>query len=282
LTAMRQVVDAAAMGPLHRSKTANREGATLRLPAAGYAACEVVLRTDSVLPARWTFDGDVVEVRDFLRTTTTWMTKTVHHADLGAVEIAFERAGVVWSPDFFAPPASRDESPAPRIVLPGQGGAEARSATPAAGKAAAMQLVVLPDPGDWAARATAYAPIHAELERQNQRIAGFPMLFDDGGRSLLAAPFRRRPDGPAFVPPDGWQLRDWPDQQLLVVYPADGDFEQKRRAGTAALRDTLAAQGRRMLGPIVIQPFFHLQDGAPAADKLAAPVVRVSVACTPP
>ena len=33
---------------------------------------------------------------------------------------------------------------------------------------------------------------------------------------------------------------------------------------------------------IVIQPFFHLQDGAPAADKLAAPVVRISVACTPP
>ena len=167
-------------------------------------------------------------------------------------------------------------------MLPGQGGAEARSPVPTPGKAAALQLVVLPDPGDWAARATAYAPIHAELERQNQKIAGFPMLFDDGDRAILAAPFRRRPDGPAFVPPEGWQLRDWPDQQLLVVYPADGDYEQKRRTGTAALRDALAAQNCRPLGPIVIQPFFHLQDGAPAADKLAAPVVRISVACTPP
>jgi hypothetical protein len=139
-------------------------------------------------------------------------------------------------------------------------------------------LVLLDDPGDWNQRVARYRPVHAELERQQQRIAGFPMFWRDGDVARLGVPFRRRDGGPAFAPPADWQLREQPAGKTLVVYPDTGDLAA--RAATGAQLLAAASRERKLTpdGPIVHQPFLHLHEGEPAAEHLQAPVVRVTVA----
>lgn len=288
LLGMRDFVDAVALGPLYRAISATGDGG-----AFGYGLVDAQgrpsrlhLQPGLALPASLTVGGHTIDCHAFLRTSATWMVSSAGHPSLGRVAVAFERSGVIWSPEFFARPVLRPGDGAatealPRIVLPGQAGGETRSPVPTAGRAAALQLLVVDDPGDWAARAAAFAPLYAELERQNQRSAGFPMLFADGERPLLAAPFRQRPGGAPFAPPSGWEVRAWPEQELLVVYPPDGDFAARCADGERQLREALVSSGRRATGPIVTQPFLHLQDGEPPAAKLASPVVRCSVAVAP-
>jgi hypothetical protein len=119
--------------------------------------------------------------------------------------------------------------------------------------------------------------LHDELVRQDQAIAGFPVFFAENGRRWLAAPFRQRPEGGAFVPPRDWTLRDVPDSRWLVVYPPDGDLAHKVAEGERMLADALRARRATGNGPITSQPFFHLEEGEPPASKLAAPVVRIAV-----
>ena len=279
-----ELIDAASLGPLQRATGCHRDddGAWLLTDASG-STCRLRLRPDTLLPQQLGDGESAVTFVDFLRTTKTWMAQRVRHPSLGECRLSFDLADLQWSPDMFAPPASAEPAKAPpTLVIPSGGNlGEPRSPTPIGGRAAAMQLVLLDDPGDWPGRAAAYAPIHAELERQNQKIAGFPMLFVDGDRKLLAAPFRQRPDGPPLVPPAGWTIRAEPDTELLVVYPPQGDYAQRCAAGAEALQAALATYGRKARGAIVAQPFLHLQDGAPPAEKLAAPVVRISVALLP-
>ena len=85
------------------------------------------------------------------------------------------------------------------------------------------------------------------------------------------------PDGPDFAAPAEWTVQALPAARWLVVYPPDGDLAQKRAAGERLLRDALAARHLTSVGPIVTQPFVHLEDGLPPADKLAAPTVRMAV-----
>ena len=154
---------------------------------------------------------------------------------------------------------------------------EQRSPVPIAVAARAVRWVVLPDPGDWAARALAYAPVYDELQRQDQQIAGFCGLAREGERDLLVVPFRQRTGGKPLTPPAGWQVREVPAGTSLVVYPDQGDLAQRRARGEDLLRRDLAEQGMTAAGPIVAQPFFHLHEGPPTDEQLAAPVVRMSV-----
>jgi hypothetical protein len=137
--------------------------------------------------------------------------------------------------------------------------------------------VRLPDPGDWAARAAAYAPLHAELERQDQSIAGFPQLWQQDGQRWLGAPFRRRSDGPALQAPGDWQVLEIAAGRWLVVHPAEGDLATRIATGERLLQDALRERGLRARGPIVSQPYLHLHEGAPSATALAAAKVRVAV-----
>lgn len=281
LQGVRDLVDAAALGPFHRLAAATRSetGVMLREPSG--ASCRVQFREPTALVQQWDFGGITLRVLDVLRTKTTWMTSSMHHPELGEVSVAFERSAVVWSSDFFAPPPARvPTAAAPSLTL--RQGAEPRSATPVPWTSKAMQLVILDDPGDWAARAAKYQPIHAELERQGQKIAGFPMLFVDGTRRILAAPFRRAPNGPELQLPHGWEVRDWADQHLMVVYPAVGDFAARCAAGELLLQQELQRSGGKARGPVVAQPFFHLQDGPPEPEKLLAPTLRMTVAIENP
>ncbi len=276
--ALRALLDAAAFGPLHRAvRCARVAGTAFEVVDADGATTRVRLRPGTLLPESFAGAHGEVTVHDYLRTPTTWVARELSIAGLGRCRVRFDSGGIDWSDDAFAwPDAAKAAPDRPRVIAPGNGG-EPQSATPTPVAAKAMQWACVRDPGDWPARATAYAPLHAELERQQQQIAGFPLLFEQDGEHWLAAPFRRRAGGPEFAAPAGWDVRPVPDAGLLVCYPDGADVAARAAAGAAALRAALAAQGRTAKGPVTAQPFVHLQDGAPDDSKLATAKVRVAV-----
>lgn len=276
--ALRALLDAAAFGPLHRAvRCARVEGTAFEVVDSGGAATRVRLRPGTLLPDSFAGAHGEVTVHDYLRTPTTWIARELSVAGLGRCRVRFDSGAIDWNDDAFAwPDATKAAPDRPRVTAPGSGG-EPQSATPTPVAAKAMQWACVRDPGDWPARAAAYAPLHAELERQQQQIAGFPLLFEQDGGRWLAAPFRRRADGPEFVAPAGWDVRPVPDAGLLVCYPVGADVDARTAAGAAALRAALAAQGRTAKGPVTAQPFVHLEEGAPDDSKLATAKVRVAV-----
>lgn len=280
LRALRTLLDAVVLGPLHRSQGCRRLGpTTFALQAAGGGTeTELELRAGTLLPIRIGRGADAVQLDDHLHTAAgTWLAQTASSATLGRCRVRIELGGVTWAKDFFTlpgeakPPTTRPMT-APGVVV------ESRSPTPILVDAQAVRWVVLADPGGWPERSTAYTPLHTELQRQQQSIAGFPVLFrDDDGQDRLAAPFRRRKDGPELAPPAGWQLREFAAGRWLVVYPADGDLLARLAAGERMLRRAAQERGLRIRGPLTAQPHVHLQEGPPDAERLAAPVVRMAL-----
>jgi hypothetical protein len=274
---LRALLDAAAFGPLHRARRCERiDATTFAVVEADGATTRVTLRPGTLLPAAFAGPrGDVV-VHDYLRTPTTWIARELTVAGLGRCRVRFDAGAIDWGDDAFVwPDATKPALGRPRITAPG-GGGEPQSATPRRAPGKPTRWACVRDPGDWAARAAAYAPLHAELTRQGQQIAGFPLLFEQDGARWLAAPFRRREDGPELAPPAGWDVREARGDEL-VCYPDGGDVAAKMAAGEAALREALRAQQRRAQGPVTAQAFVHLEDGAPDGAKLATVKVRVAV-----
>lgn len=272
------LLDAAAFGPLHRATACKRTGpAAFTVTTSEGTEVALQLRAGSLLPHAFVLPAATVTVLDYLHTPTSWVARELDVPELGSCRVVFDDGAIDWAKDFFALPAAA-KPPAgggPRIT-PG-GRPEPQSPTPVAAQVPALRWVVVRDPGDWPGRVAAYLPLHEELVRQKQVVAGFPVFFREDDAAWLAAPFRRRADGPAFATPPQWTVRELPDASWLVVYPRDGDLAAKCAAGERLLRDELAAKGLAARGPITSQPYLHLEDGEPTAEKLAAPTVRVAV-----
>ena len=278
--ALRDVVDAAALGPLHRATAAARgaDGSLALTQPTGDAA-HLVLRDGTLLPAKLTLgNGTRVQLPEWTRTPLTWLATTVDTPSLGRCRIEFQLGDITWTDDFFAMPgAARPRTGNQHIVSPGTV-AETQSPVPIVVDGKQLQWIVVADPGDWPGRVAAYRPLHAELKTQDQWIAGFPVLFRDGERNCLAAPFRARDGGAGFAAPAGWQLRSFASGKWLVVYPPDGDLAARLQAGERMLQQALQRQQLVARGPVTAQPYFHLHQGVPTADQLSAPVVRMAVA----
>jgi hypothetical protein len=294
LRALLPLLDAAAFGPLHRAHSCQRQGAGFVLRDAAGTATALQLRAGTLLPEQFGSGDDAVRCVEYLRTSSTWMVARAASARLGTVAVTFEQADLDWREDFFAPPpaaaaaatatatASGAAVPTtppdrPEQVKIAQGGGEQRPAAPQLADLRAHGRVLLADPGDWPGRAAAYLPVHRELERQEQQIFGFPMLLELEGAPILAVPFRpRRPDR-VLRPPSGWRVAEVAAGRQLLVFPPSGDFAARRAAGEQLLRAALTAQGLTAAGPVVCQPYVHLEDELPSAELLAAPVLRLSV-----
>lgn len=275
--ALRDLLDAAAFGPLHRAARCDRvDATTFAVAAADGATTRVTLRPGTLLPASFEGPRGAVAVHDYLRTPTSWVARELSVAGLGRCRVRFDSGAIDWSEDAFAWPDERQPAPdRPRITAPGSGG-EPQSATPVLAPGKATRWACVRDPVDWPARAAAYAPLHAELERQGQQIAGFPLLFEQDGARWLAAPFRRREGGAEFAVPAGWTVREASGDEL-VCYPEGGDVDARSAAGARALQQALAMAGRTARGPVTAQPFVHLHEGPPTAAKLATAKVRMAV-----
>lgn len=284
--ALLKLIDAAAFGPLHRATGCRRTGPTsFDVDTAEGANWLLTLRPDTLLPASLTRGDDGAQFDDYLHTPTTWVVRAATSAALGRCEVVFEDAGTLWDADLFELPGREADAAGTghqRIASPGNA-VEARNEAPTLSDGKAVRWVVRDDPAaaddeaGWAARAAAYAPVHEELLRQGQRIAGFPILFTEGERRCLAVPFRARKDAAPLDAPADWELRDVPAARWLVVHPPAGDFGVRRALGATLLQKALDQRGLRAAGPITAQPFLHLEDGAPPEDKLRAPTVRMAV-----
>lgn len=276
---LRTLLDAATLGPLHRASGCTRLGAhTFALAQPGGATVELALRPDTLLPAVLFAGDDAVQLHEYLRTAaSTWVVQVAASKALGRCKVRIDTGGIAWNADFFALPGTAAKPAGNRrVVTPGVQ-VESKSPTPILVEGQAVRWVVTDDPGDWAARAEVYAPLFAELQRQQQANAGFPVLFREQDRAWLASPFRQRAKGPALAAPAGWQVRDIAAGKWLVVHPADGDLAARLAAGERMLRTAAESMGLTPRGPLTAQPYLRLEEGEPAADKLAAPTVRMAL-----
>lgn len=272
------VVDAAAFGPLYRAASCARADDAYTLLDDSGRPTQLTLFAQTLLPSSFHRWEDRVDVLDYLRTPTSWVARLLAHPRLGPCRVVFEDGGVQFPDGYFdrpgdgAQPRKVIRAPVPGVVV------ETQSPTPIVVDGKATQLVMLPAPGDWAARHDAYRPVVEELQLQGQRIAGFPCLFVDEDRSgLMAAPFRQRPGGDRFAAPDGFVLSEVPAQRILVVYPPDGDVDARVAAGRRLLERALANRGLVAAGPMIAQPFLHLHEAPPTPAELSAASVRVWV-----
>jgi len=278
--ALLTLLDAAALGPLYRANGCRRLAAgEFELTQPTGPAFRLRLRADSLLPASLTGPAGEVVFGDHLRTPVTWMAKSVTSKALGTCGIVFEKWDQDWAADFFAPPgaAATPEPERPRIPFVAAGGVEPRSATPFQTESRAIDWVMLDDPGTWPERAAVYTPVHEEIERQGLEVTGFPILFADGARKILAVPFRAGDTKVRLVPDPVWRIESRKPGRLLVVYPPAGDLAARCTAGEELLRAALANQKLVADGPICVQPWFQLHEGVPSAEKLASPTVRMFV-----
>lgn len=273
-----RLVDVAAFGPLYRATGCRRVDGPASYRLEGPDGPTVLhLRPGTLLPLAIERAGERVTIDDYLRTRTTWVPNRLTSPALGGLDVVFEDGGISFAPDLFDLPSEiGEERPTQRIVVPGAV-IETPSPTPIVVALQATRVVLLDDPGTWTARHERYGPVHDELEAQDQKIAGFPLLFELDGRRVLGAPFRQRDDGAALEPPADWVLRDEPAGKLLVVYPPEGSVDERIATGISDLQRALANRGLRALGPITAQPYLHLDEGAPSAEKLADARVRVFV-----
>jgi hypothetical protein len=273
-----RMVDAIAFGPLYRAIKCDRAGDDFVLTDKHGTTTTLQLHTNTLLPRALIYaDNQTVRFDDYRRTNSTWVVKKATLAPLGTCETFFEDGGLTFSSNFFTPPGAQAIPGEQFHITPPGVVRESESSNPIKVIGKAVQWVVLAVGDDWAQRHELYAPVHAELEEQNQRIFGFPMIWRRDGQKLLGAPFKMRDGGKAFIAPAGWELASSPQTIQLVVYPPSGNVAERIETGTAQLRRAVANRKLKMIGPIVAQPFVHLHEGAPGKSKLANCKVRVSV-----
>jgi hypothetical protein len=279
LLALRELLAVATLDPLRHATSCRRvAAAAVALGGAEGSATRLELRPGTLLPQRFVFSSGAVTIDDWLRTPVAWMPARLTHPRLGTCQVRFERSGVRWEPDHFAPatpaPPSLDDPARIRIAA---GAIQQRSAAPQLEAARATNWLVLDDPGDWAERAAVYRPLQDALLTEGQQIAGFPILTRIDGRDAFVIPFRPR-SGTALPPvAASRRVLQLAAGHELVVHPTTGDFAERRAEGERLLRAALAAQGLEADGAIRCQPWLHLDEGTPDAAALAAPTVRMSV-----
>ena len=281
--AMLRLLDTATLGPLRRASACERTGASsFRVTTRDGATFSLALEQGALRVAslqQITPTGlPTVVVIEHLRTSTTRIVRVADTAPLGACTIRFDAVDFAWDESMFAERATdkpaATETPAPSVTV----GSPQRPTEPTIESARPARWLCVDDPGTWEARAAFAQRAAAALRAEGQKTAGFCGLADDGGRALFVVPFRAGPGAAAFGAFEGATIREAPAVRSLAVYPPRGSFDERARQGAAQIQKALADRGLQAAGPVLTQPFVHLDEKTPDADALASPVVRVSVA----
>ena len=284
--AVRALIDIATLGPIRRATACERLGPnTFRLSQPEGEPWQLVLQPDSLLVESLSGDGCQATVDEHLLTKVSRIVRQLTMDPLGSCTVRLDSVDFQFEDALFRPDrqqtvqikANGDSAAPPAFPLL-QMNRERRPTTPEATPTKELWWLVVQDPGDWEQRAQVVQQQLALLSEHGQKQAGFVGLLREDGTARLAIGFRQQDkNAPAFEPPAGWDVRHVPAQQALVVFPPTGSAEDRIDAGTRQLQDRLAEQGLRATSPILAQPYFHLNEGPPPADRLANPVVRVSV-----
>ncbi len=275
LRALHRLLCAASLQPLRAAAAAVRTGPrSVQLTQPDGSEWQLILRDDSLLPARLDGPDAAVTIEAHLTTSRTRIVKQAAVAPLGSCALRFDAIDFAWDESMFA--ERRPQAPAassPPLLL----GRPNRPTTPTIEAVRPLQWLCVEDPGDWRRRSEAVMRWLSELQARGQTMAGFAGLLRDGDRTLLAVPFRPDAGGESLAAPPHWDVRTLPSSRALAVYPARGDFATRWREGDSQLRAALAAQDLVATAPVLAQPFLHLDEGPPDAAAADAPVVRVSV-----
>jgi hypothetical protein len=282
--ALAALCDAAALGPLHRRTAVTRTGpASFALAQPDGTEWQLELEPRRLLMARLRSPDGEVHVLEHLHRPTTWIVCKAEIAPLGACKLVFETTDLrIDDADYALPTPATTTGLAPKddratgkeVVV----GGEERPAVPTPIPGEARQALFVDDPGDWAQRAAAVQSALKVLEAAGQKLFGNVGFLTENGRARLFVPFKPRDGKPAFAPPAGADVREVLGSKLLVVWPPTGSYDARVAEGTRLLTAALRERGLTAAGPILAQPSLHLEDGAPPADKLASPKVRVAVA----
>ena len=272
--------DAAALGPLHRATGVERTGpVAFALAQPDGSKWALYLQPSTLLIDRLRGPLGEVRVLEHLHTATTWMVRRAETAPLGACTVQFVSNDVAIDDQAFALPNETRTAPAPeqKPASNNRMGGEARPKAPQLDTQKAVSWLICNDPGDWAQRAAIVQERAAALATAAQKLAGFPAYFRDGDRAYIGIGFRAQASGTTWSPPKDWEVRTEESGRVLVVFPEGDRFEARVQRGGELLRAALTAQNLEAIGPIQAQPYLHLEERLPAADKLANPVVRMSV-----
>lgn len=281
--AMLRLLDAATLGPLRRASACERTGdASFRVTTRDGATFSLALAPDALRVASLQQIAPVeaapVVVVEHLRTSTTHIVRVAETAPLGACTIRFDAVDFTWDESMFDDRATEHpaatQKPAPSVTV----GAPQRPTEPTIESTRPARWLCIDDPGTWEARASFAQRAAAALRAAGQSPAGFCGLADDGGRALFVVPFRAGPGAAGFDAFEGATIREAPAFRTLAVYPPRGSFDERARQGAAQLHKALADRALHAAGPVLTQPFLHLDEKTPDAEALASPVVRVSVA----
>lgn len=272
--------DAAALGPLHRVTGVERTGTfAFALAQPDGSKWSLHLQPGTLLVDRLRGPLGEVRVLEHLHTATTWMVRRAETAPLGVCSVQFISNDVTIDESLFALPneTRTPTAPEPRGPTGNRVGGEARPKTPQLDAQKAARWLVCDDPGDWVLRSEVLQQRTDALTAAGQKLAGFPSFFRDGERARIGIGFRAQSPDKAWSPPPEWEVRDLGAGRVLVVFPDGDSYEARLQRGEALLRAALTEQKLEALGPIQAQPYLHLEEGLPPADKLKSPVVRMSV-----
>lgn len=284
LRAMRILLDTAGLGPVRRATSCTRTGPkTFLLHQEEASGVELELEPTALRVRRL----GSVQVEEHLVTSTTHIVRIASIEPLGRCTIRFDKIDFALDETIFVStprsvpltpirPANNDPVAKPQsdtVTV----GTPRRPTEPVIEPVRAQRWLCLPDPGTWPLRAAAVQTHLTTLAKAGQTTAGFQGLLRDGDRTLLVVPFRQKDGAPPFAEPAGWDVREVRAGRALAVYPASGDIDQRATAGERALRAALAEQALDADSSILVQPFLHLDETAPDAEALKAPVVRVSI-----
>jgi len=285
LRAVRALIDIATLGPLRRASACERIGTrSFRLLQSAGEPWEMVLREDSLLVERMVGHGYDARITEHLRTAVSWIVRALEIEPLGACVLRLDSVDFRFEDALFRPgqsnmnqaeqtdPATKPAHPLIRVNQ------ELRPTTPEIHGTNELWWLVMEDPGDWSNRAQQVQEQLALLRDQGQVLAGFTGFITEDRKRRLVIGFRQQhEDNPPYEPPDGQDVRHVPAQRVLVVFPPAGTIEERIAEGTRQLREKLSASGLSSTGPILAQPYLHLDEGLPTAERIADPVVRVSV-----
>ncbi|MBK8097284.1 MAG: hypothetical protein IPK26_09260 [Planctomycetes bacterium] len=283
LLALRELAEVATLGPVRRCVVCTRVAATtFSLLQPDGRTYVMTLAAGSLLPDALAVGERSHRIQEFLDTPTTHVPSAIVAPELGSCRVKITLHDAGWPGDWFARPQVASTStpsaakatvqmPTERTVSSGQ------PRMPKIESVRALRWLCVADPGDWPTRAAVYRQ-HAEaVQAADQALAGFPAFFRDGDRDLMAIGFRAREGAEPYSAGAGIEVRELPAGRALVVFPRGEDFAACAANGSQLLQTAMAERKLTAAGPIVAQPYFHLQKEVPDADRLRSPTVRVSV-----
>ena len=209
---------------------------------------------------------------DFLASTSgnTRIPTRVRLDRLGEFTVKVVSAGQAFEPGMFELPNQRTSKG--RMIVYGQ---TSKPKVPEFQKIRAKHWLIIPDPGEWAARKTLCNTSGRMLYAAGQSNAGDTFFFTEEGEPFMVIPFKSDPErgNKAFTPAGELQVRKVDAQTAAVVYAPEGELAERIAAGRELLDKFLDDQSLTASGPLrMVVNFYSSLDPSIPQDRRRMPL----------